>query len=117
MTDSRGRHDSMTALGNIPILLHSAEFVHLHGIGLLSMHILSQGSTCCIDEVSSYNRDQPGTYLLMSRCSYNQELTVCEDPIQELNTVTPEVTQVTPSVYGLHVLGSPSEHKPLWYAL
>ena len=32
MTNSRGHYESMTALGNPSILLHSAIFVHLHGM-------------------------------------------------------------------------------------
>ncbi len=37
------RHESMTSLGNIPLLLHSAEFVHLHGVGIFERAYTQSG--------------------------------------------------------------------------
>lgn len=99
VTDSRGRHESMTSLENIPILLHLAEFVHLHGVGIFER---------------AYT--QSGINLLISRYPYHQELTVCRDQEPPSHTVSPGVIQVAPSVYGFHVLGSASERQPLQYA-
>ncbi|PBL01434.1 hypothetical protein ARMGADRAFT_1007449 [Armillaria gallica] len=52
----------------------------------------------------------------MSRYPYHQELTVCRDQEPPRHAVSPGVVQVAPSVYGFHVLGSPSERQPLQYA-
>ncbi len=52
----------------------------------------------------------------MSRYPYHQELTVRRDQEPPSHAVSPGVVQVAPSVYGLHVFGSRSEHQPLQYA-
>ncbi|PBK90298.1 hypothetical protein ARMGADRAFT_1014897 [Armillaria gallica] len=52
----------------------------------------------------------------MTRYPYHQELTVCRDQEPPSHAVSPGVVQVAPSVYGLHVLGSPSERQLLQYA-
>ncbi|KAK0183610.1 hypothetical protein F5146DRAFT_217872 [Armillaria mellea] len=80
---------------------------------ILSAHILSQRSTCRINEVNSYIWNLPATYLLMSHYPYHQELTACGDPIQEPRAVTDGVAQVTPSAYGLQVPSFQSERKVL----
>ncbi len=107
MTDSRRHHESMTALGNIPILLHSMEFVHLHGMGLfertythLGINLLHRRHLLVYPESPKYSP----SHVPLS-------IPPRIDCLLRSQSVTSRCHGVAPSVYRLHILDSLSEGK------
>ncbi|SJL13169.1 uncharacterized protein ARMOST_16608 [Armillaria ostoyae] len=107
MTDSRERHESMTALGNIPILLHSAEFVHLRGMGLFERAYTQSGINLLHRRSQLVYPESPKNSPSHVPLSIPPRI----DCLLRSQSGTSRCHGVAPSVNRLHILDSPSEGK------